>query len=153
MYPCICLDTVYGVRCSVSVGLCKFFDTWLHWGRFLISDSFCCRFFRDFSFRSRVSFLFSSSPSAWLKKDCSSSATSEEDVVTSMGFVFISHRILRRIFSVTFNSNLERKSAALLTEPAICVFLKLNCNTIACIPQERWNCFRFTEMRKGFVVC
>ena len=40
-------------------------------------------------------------------------------------------RILRRILSVTLSSSLERKSAALLIEPAICAILKLNCNTVS----------------------
>ena len=64
-----------------------------------------------------------------MKKKCSSSATSEDDIDTSMGVVCTSSRILRRIFSVTFSSNLDRKSAAVLTEPAICAILKLNCST------------------------
>ena len=64
-----------------------------------------------------------------MKQTCSSSATSEEDVVTSMGVVCTSSWILRWIFSVTFSSYLKKKSAALLTEPAICDFLKLNCRT------------------------
>ena len=64
-----------------------------------------------------------------MKKNCSSSATSEEDVVTSMGVVCTSSLILRRILSVTFNSNRERKSAAVFTELALCAILKLNCST------------------------
>ena len=74
-------------------------------------------FFQGFVFSS-VSF----SPSVCVKKNCSSSATSEEDVVTSMGVVCTSSLILRRIPSVTFNSNPESKSAAVFTEPAICAF-------------------------------
>ena len=58
-----------------------------------------------------------------MSKNCSSSATSEEDAVTSMGVVCTSSRILRWIFSVTFSSNLERTLAAVLTEPAIFVNL------------------------------
>ena len=64
-----------------------------------------------------------------MKKNCSSSATSEEEVVTSKGVVWISSRILRRIFSVILISSLERKSAAVLTELALCAILKLNCST------------------------
>ena len=64
-----------------------------------------------------------------MKKVCSSSATSEEEVVTSIGVVGISSLILRRIFSVTLGSSLERKSAAVLTDPAMCAILNLNCNT------------------------
>ena len=84
---------------------------------------------RDCSFLWRVCSSVSSSPSACLKENSSSSATSEEDVVTSMGVVCTSPRILRQIFSVTFNYIWERKSAAVLTEPAICAILKLNCST------------------------
>ena len=62
-------------------------------------------------------------------KNSSSLATSEEEVVTSIGVVWISSRILRRIYSLTFSSNLERKSSAVLTEPLMCAVLKLNCNT------------------------
>ena len=74
-----------------------------------------------------------SSVSPWLsgcvKKNCSSSATSDEDVHTSMGVVCTSSQILRWIFSVAFSSNLDRKSAAVLTEPVICAILKLNGST------------------------
>ena len=66
-----------------------------------------------------------------MKKNCSPSATSEGDVDTSMGVVCTSSRILRWIFSVTFSSSLERKSAAVLIEPAICAILKLNCSTFS----------------------
>ena len=38
-------------------------------------------------------------------------------------------RFLRRIFSVTWSSSPEWKSAAVMIEPEVCAFLKLNCNT------------------------
>ena len=89
----------------------------------------CFAFFRDCSFRSNVCSSDSLPSSACVKKICYSSATSEEEVFTSIGVVWISSLILRRIFSVTFSSSLERKSAAVLTDPAMCAILKLNCNT------------------------
>ena len=89
----------------------------------------CFAFCLDCSFCSRVRSPDLSLLCARVKKNCSSSATSEEDVVTSIGVVWISSRILRRFFSVTLGSSLERKSAAVLTEPAMCAILKLNCNT------------------------
>ena len=89
----------------------------------------CFAFCRDYSFRSSVCFSDSSSLSACVKKNCSSSATSEEDVVTSMGVVWISSPILRRIFHVTLSSSLEKRSVAVLTETAMCAIWKLNCNT------------------------
>ena len=49
-----------------------------------------------------------SSPSVCVKKNCSSSPTTQEDVVNSMGVVCISFWTLKRIFSVTFSSNLEK---------------------------------------------
>ena len=67
--------------------------------------------------------------SACVKKNCSSSATPEEEVVTSICVVRISSLILRRIFSVTLSSSLEKRSAAVLTDLAICAILNLNCNT------------------------
>ena len=88
----------------------------------------CFTFCRDCSFPSRVLSSDSSLLSACVNKTCSSSVRSEEDVVTTTGIVWISSRILRRIFSVTLSSNLERKSAAVLIEPARCANLKLNCN-------------------------
>ena len=60
----------------------------------------CSAFCRDCSFLSGVS-SDSFSLSACVNKSCSSSAPSEEVVVTSMGVVWIFSRILRRIFSVT----------------------------------------------------
>ena len=50
-------------------------------------------------------------------------------IVTSIGVVFTSSRILRRIFSVTFSPSLQRKPAAVLTESAISAYSKLNCST------------------------
>ena len=87
----------------------------------------CFAFCLDCSFRSRVCKSDSSFLSACVKKNCSSSATSEEEVVTSIGVVWIFSRTLRLIFSVTSSSSLDRKSAAVLTEPAMCAILKLNC--------------------------
>ena len=82
----------------------------------------------DCSFPSRV---FSSIPfslSAWLKNNCFSSLTSEDVVVTSMGVVCTSSRILRQIFYVALSSSQARSSAAVLTEPTLSAMLKLNCN-------------------------
>ena len=64
-----------------------------------------------------------------MKRNCSSSATSEEEVVISIGVVSVSSLILRRIFSVTLSVSLEKKSAAVLIEPYMCAFSKLYCNT------------------------
>ena len=89
----------------------------------------CFAFRFDCSFRSRICSSHSLLSSACVKNNCSSSATSEEEVVTSIGVVWISFLILRRIFSVTLSSSLEKKSAAVLTDPAMCAILKLNCNT------------------------
>ena len=50
-------------------------------------------------------------------------------MVPSMGAVRIFSQIFRRIISVILGSSLERKTAALLTEPAISAIFKLNCNT------------------------
>ena len=58
-------------------------------------------FLGDCSFHSKVCTSVSSLPSACVKKNCSSSATSEDDFVTSMGVFGISSRILTRMFSVT----------------------------------------------------
>ena len=97
-------------------------------------------FCRDCYFRSRVCSSDSLASSACVKKLCSSLSTSEEEFVNSMGVVWISSLILRRIFSVTLSSSLERKSIAVLTDPAMCAILKLNCNTITCIPECWWDC-------------
>ena len=78
---------------------------------------------------SRVCSSVSVFPFACVTKKCSSSATSEEEVVTSKGVVCMSSQILRQNLSVTFNSNLERKPSAALTEPAICAISKMNCST------------------------
>ena len=86
-------------------------------------------FSRDCSFRRWVCFPDLYSLSAWGKKKCSSSATSQEKIVTPMGVVCMSARILRRIFSATLSSSLERKSAAALTDTAMSATLKVNCNT------------------------
>ena len=89
----------------------------------------CFAFCLDRSYCSRVYSSDSSSLPACVKKNCPSSATSEEEVVTSIGVVWISSRIFRRIFSVTLSSSLERKLAAVLTQPAMCAILKLSFST------------------------
>ena len=89
----------------------------------------CFAFCLDCSFCSRVCCSDSSLLSPCVKKNCSWSATSEEEFVTNMGVVCTSSRILRWTFPETFSSNLETKSATVLTEPAICAMLKLNCST------------------------
>ena len=89
----------------------------------------CSSFCLDCSSRSRVGCSDSSILCVSGKKNYSSSATSEEDVVTSIGVVWISFRIFRRMFTVTLSSNLEKKSAAVLIDPAMFTILKLNCNT------------------------
>ena len=89
----------------------------------------CFAFCLVFSFRSRVCSSDLLLLSACVMKNCSSSATSEEEVVTSIGFVWISSLFLRRIFSVTLGSSLDRKSATVLTDPEMCAILNLNCNT------------------------
>ena len=95
----------------------------------------CFAFCLDRTFHSRGCYSDSSLMSACVKKNFSSSATSEEDVVTSMGVVWISSLILRHIFSVTLSSSLEKKSAAVLTETAMCAILKLKVqHIITCIP-------------------
>ena len=86
-------------------------------------------FLWDCSFRCRICSSVSSGPSACVKKICSSSATSEEDVDTFMGVGCTSSRTLRWIFSVAFSSSLEKKSAAVLTETMKCAILKFNCST------------------------
>ena len=86
-------------------------------------------FYRNCSFSWKVCPSVLSSPSACVKKNCSSSATTEEDVVNSMGVVWTTSRIWRLIFSTTFHSNLEGNSAAVLTEPAISAISMLNCGS------------------------
>ena len=89
----------------------------------------CFTFCLDSSFRSRTCSSDSSLLFACLRKNCSSSATSKKDVVTPIDVFRISSRILRRIFSVTLISNLQKKSGAVLTQPAMCANLNLNCST------------------------
>ena len=86
-------------------------------------------FYLDCSLRSRVCSSDSLVSLTCVKKNCSSTATSEEEVVRSRGVVWISSLIFRRIFSVTLSYSLERMSAAVLTDPAMCAILKSNCNT------------------------
>ena len=50
-------------------------------------------------------------------------------MVTSIGVIWISSHILRRLLSVTLSSSLEIKKAGVLTEPAWRATLELICNT------------------------
>ena len=78
----------------------------------------------DFSFRSMVCASDSSLLSACVKKNCISSATSEDEVVTSIGVVWISSSILGRIFSVTLSSSVESKSPAMWLNQQVVLFWK-----------------------------
>ena len=80
-------------------------------------------------FSIRGLFFYSFLLSVCTKENCSSSPTSEEDDVTSIGVVSISCRILRRSFCVFLSSSLEKKSAAVFTGTAVCAIVKLSCNT------------------------
>ena len=122
LIPCMEYDVVF-----LSIFVNSFILGLIEYGSSCASHSVA--FFRNCPFLSRVCFSVSSSPSACAENNCFSSATSEEDVVTSRGVVCTSSLILRRIFSMTFNSNREKKSAAVFTEPAICPILKLNFST------------------------
>ena len=73
-------------------------------------------FLENVFFRLKTCCLVSFSPSVRMKKNSSSSVTSERDVFTSIGVVCVSSRILRRTFSVIFTSNKEKNSAAVLTQ-------------------------------------
>ena len=73
--------------------------------------------------------LVSFSLSDCVRKNYSSSGTSDEDVVTSIGVVCISSRISRRIFSVVLRYCLERNSAAVQVELTMCAIFKLSFNT------------------------
>ena len=108
-------------------------------------------FCRDYFIRSRVFSSDSSLLSACVTKNSSPSATSEEEMVTSIGVVWISSRILRRIISVTLSSSLEKKSA--LTQPATCGILKKMQRMFTCIPECWRNCLCLEKMCDGFVVC
>ena len=85
---------------------------------------------RERSFLSGVWFLVSVPTSACVMKNCSSSPTSEEGVVNSIGVLCMCFQILRRMFSITLCSSLARKSAAVMIEATnVCFFRKKTCNT------------------------
>ena len=86
-------------------------------------------FFRNSPFRLKVCSSISTLSSVWLEKNCAPSATCEVDVFTSMVVFRTSSRNMRRIFSVTLSSNLERKSAAVLTELVLCEVFKICSST------------------------
>ena len=69
-------------------------------------------FFSCCSFLSSVCSWVLFSLSASLEKNCSSPATSEEDVANWICVVCIPCKFLSQIFTVTFSSSMERKSAA-----------------------------------------
>ena len=83
---------------------------------------------RDFSLFSKICSYDSVSLSAWLKRNCSSSETSEEDLVISIVFIYMSCQILRLIIHIPFSSSLERNSAVALIQLAMCAILKETCN-------------------------
>ena len=66
------------------------------------------------------------SSSSGRKKSCSSSATSDDCRLTSIGDVRMSSLSFNWIFSFEVSSSLERKSAVVFWEPATCMIRKLN---------------------------
>ena len=145
-YSLICFASIYGLRRSVLIDLCELSEASSPGGRFSNCYPIFCgspRFFFLSGFRSSNSL----SMYACVKKECLSCATSDEDVVTSIGLVYMSCRILRRIFSVTMTCSLESKSAV-FTEPAKCATLKLNWNTyMRSTAMVEWFCM---EKRRDF---
>ena len=123
----------------------------------------CLAFCLNCSFRWRVCSSDWLLLSACVKKICSPSAMSEEEDVTSIGVGWICSQILRRISSVTLSSSLERRSTAVLTDPAMCAILKLYCNTeshalqsaggIAFVWKKRVTDLLPVRTLVGFVVC
>ena len=89
-----------------------------------------------------------------MQKNFSSSATSDDDVIISMGADGVSTRISIGNFSVTLSSSLERKLAAVSAEPAMCVILQLNCNTSShAFHSADGNAFVWKKTCDRFVIC
>ena len=112
----------------------------------------CFAFCLDCSFRSRVCSSDSLTLSACVKKNFSSSATSEVEVVIPIGVVWISSLIWRRILSVTLSSSLEKK-AVLLNQRNVCYFEVKFQHIITCIPECWRNCLYLEKAGDGLVVC
>ena len=68
--------------------------------------------------------------SACVNKNCYTSATCDEDVVTSICVACSSPCILSQNFSVTLRSSREKKSAVVFIEPAMSANLKKKCKHI-----------------------
>ena len=70
-----------------------------------------------------------SSSSSGKKKSCSSSATSVDCKLTSMGAVILSSRSLSWTLSFGVSFKRDMKSAAVFCDPATCMMRNLNCST------------------------
>ena len=116
----------------------------------------CFAFCLDCSALPSVRSSDSSCLSDCVKENVSSSGTSEEEVVTSIGVVWITSRIFRPIFSVTLTSSLERKLAAVLTERVSDRYLLFEIKLqqiVACNPECWRNCVCLEKTCDGLVVC
>ena len=75
-----------------------------------------------------------------MEEKISLSATTEEDNMNSVSVVCLSSHVVSRIFSVTLNSSLKKKPAAVLSGPPISAHLKMKC-IFECVPQCPWSGF------------
>ena len=80
------------------------------------------------AFVAKISFSDSSSPSG-RKKRCSSSATSDDCRLTSIGDVRVSSFSFSCTFPFGVSSSLERKYVAVFWEPATCMIQNFNQRT------------------------
>ena len=114
----------------------------------------CFAFGLDCSFRSRVCSSDSLLSSACMMKHCSSSASSEEEVVTSIGFclniVPDFETYLLRDFK--FISG-EKASCSVDWSSNVCYFKVKLQHIITCIPECWWDCLCLEKAGDWLVVC
>ena len=152
-YPCICLDSIHGLRRNVFVDFCEILDNWFQWGWSLIRYPFC---------HLLLGFFF----------PCESLFFGPLFVVCISGDVLFFVCDVRRgcchlngcclyVFpdfekdlNVSFNSSLERKSAAVLSEPVLLRFGKTKLqHIVAWTPRRWWNTIGPEETCDWFIVC
>ena len=150
-YPRFCLDSVHGVRLSVTVNLCEFFDIWLHWGWILICQQFCCFFSRMlFTFRGLIfSFIFTirlCEEELFFVWDIWGGYC---DLIGCCVYIFQDFEM-----DLFRDSQLLSwiKSAAVSTGPAICRFFweKLQ-HKVTCFPHRRWESICLKEIGDWFL--
>ena len=152
------LRFLFGKQGSATVNICEFFDSSFSFG----THSFAAAEI-VFSFQGSVLLAHSRCVVCLGEEELFFIGDIRRRCYHLKRFCLYVFRDFRRIFSVILSSSLKIESAAALTEPTVCAFLKLNCNAesqashkaggIAFVVEETCDWFVFCQGDCWFFLC